>query len=80
MNRVVYIEFARMLAHTKPIRNPTYSDESYNRALRLWNEIKERIIEIFERDNALFDRRKFEKYIDRELEDLLNYTLGEINE
>jgi len=39
MSRRLYIEFARMLANTKPIRNPTYSDESYNRTLRLWNEI-----------------------------------------
>ena len=72
MNRKDYIKFAKMLAHTQPIRNPTYSDESYNRALRLWNEIKERIIEIFEEDNALFDRTKFENYIEKEFEDLIN--------
>ena len=65
MTRKDYKKFAKVFRDTRPIPNPFYTEESYERALRLWQVIKDKIIRILEEDNPKFKRELFEKEVSK---------------
>ena len=65
MTRKDFKKFAKVFKDTRPIPNPLYSEESYERALRLWVTIKDKIVAILEKNNPRFKREIFEKEVNK---------------
>jgi len=65
MTRKDYKKFAKIFRDTRPIPNPFYTEESYDRALRLWETIKSKIITILKEENPRFNEVLFEKEVNK---------------
>ena len=59
MHKKEYIKFAKLLKGKKPINNPVNGDIANNIARSQWKQIVYAISDLFESDNAQFDRAKF---------------------
>jgi len=63
MTKKDYIKFANALAGLRPIQTDLETKCDFERRLRLWRKMIERIAEIFASDNPRFDRERFLKTI-----------------